>query len=473
MTVIVSVLRSEAHSRVKGVWTMFRIALVIVLTVGIPSVARAQVHGAVVPGSYIGLYRGNGEAAARAAQNEGGDVVFNHAGIGVLVVRSAPSDFVSRMSGVAGFTHVVADRWIVGSASQMVAAKQLHALPSGDDTSVLSSPFNALLLPDQWNIFRTDTDSAWTITQGDPNVKVAIVDTGICMHHADLAGKIDLELSTSFVSPAEEPADAVEPACVGCPSWEDRHGHGTWVASIVSTNNFGIAGVAPNVRLVAVKVANHQGIGSVSTLIRGVVYAADIGTDVINVSRAFGEHPIPEFPRGMALLQRMFAYAAQQGALLVFGAGNNGVDLDHAGNAIAVPAESTNGMSIGATTVSDALASYSNHGVSAVTMVAPGGGVPTAPFPGTLLNTNVLVACSVHALDGGCGVTTYFLTTGTSFAAPMISGAAALVISNNPRVKGKPQQVKAALVNAAEDLGKVGTDNLFSKGRLNTRRALQ
>ena len=106
-------------------------------------------------------------------------------------------------------------------------------------------------------------------------------------------------------------------------------------------------------------------------------------------------------------------------------------------------------------------------------MVAPGGGVPTAPFPGTLLNTNVLVACSVHALDGGCGVTTYFLTTGTSFAAPMISGAAALVISNNPRVKGKPQQVKAALVNSAEDLGKVGTDNLFSKGRLNTRRAVQ
>ena len=68
----------------KGVWTMFRIAIAILLTVGIPSVARAQVDGAVVPGSYIALYSGNAEAAARAAQREGGEVVFNHAGIGVL-----------------------------------------------------------------------------------------------------------------------------------------------------------------------------------------------------------------------------------------------------------------------------------------------------------------------------------------------------------------------------------------------------
>lgn len=453
---------------------MYRIAFVIVsLVVGVPSAARAQIDGAVVPGSYIALYGGSSEAAARAAQREGGEVVFNHARAGILIVRSAPSNFASRLSRVAGFSDVLADRWIVRSAPQMAARKTLDASSSVYPAGVLSSPFNALLLPEQWNIFRTDTDSAWAITEGDPSVTVAIVDTGICMHHADLAGKIDLELSRSFVPPAEEPADAVEPACIGCPTWEDRHGHGTWVASIVSTNNFGIAGVAPNVRLVAVKVANHQDVGSVSTLIRGVVYAADAGSDVINVSRSYGEHPIPEFPRGMALLQRMFAYAARQGALLVFGAGNDGVDLDHAGNAIAVPAESTNGMSVGATTVSDALASYSNHGVSAVTMVAPGGGVPTDPLPDTPLNANVLVACSVHALDGSCGATTYFLARGTSFAAPMVSGAAALVISNNPRVKGKPQQVKAALVNSADDLGEVATDNLFSKGRLNTLRAVQ
>ena len=452
---------------------MYRIAFVIALIVGVPGATHAQVDGAVIPGSYIALYVGNGEAAAQAARREGGEVVFNHAGAGILIVRSAPANFASRLSGVAGFSHVLADRWIVGAAPTVADRETLDAPASDQTASILSSPFDALLLTKQWNIFRTDTDGAWAITQGDPSVKVAIVDTGICMHHTDLAGKVDLDLSRSFVPPAEEPADAVEPACIGCPTWEDRHGHGTWVASIVSTNNYGIAGVAPNVRLVAVKVANHEDTGSLSRLIRGVVYAADVGSDVINVSRTHGAHPIREFPRGMALLQRTFAYAARQGALLVFGAGNDGIDLDHAGSAIAVPAESTNGMSIGATTASDALASYSNHGVSAVTMVAPGGGEPTDPLPETLLNTNVLVACSVHALDGSCGRTTYFLARGTSFAAPMVSGAAALVISGNPRVKGNPQQVKATVVNAADDLGQVGTDNLFSKGRLNTLRAVQ
>ena len=99
-------------------------------------------------------------------------------------------------------------------------------------------------------------------------ITMAVVDTGICMHRADLAGK-----------------------------------------SIVPTNNFGIAGVARNLRLVAVKVGNYQDRELVSTLIRGIVYAADVGSDVINVSRTHGEHPIAEFPRGMALLQRMFAYA--------------------------------------------------------------------------------------------------------------------------------------------------------------------
>ena len=195
---------------------------------------------------------------------------------------------------------------------------------------------------------------------------------------------------------------------------------------------------------------------------------------MINVSRNHGVNPIPEFPRGMALLQRMFAYAARQGALLVFGAGNDGVDLDHSGNAIAVPAESTNGMSIGATTVSDALASYSNHGVSGVTMVAPGGGLPTDPFPETPFNRAVLVACSLHAVEDTCGSpTSYIFAEGTSFAAPMVSGAAALVISSNPRLKGNPQQVKAQLVQSADDLGKTGTDNVFSRGRLNTLRAVQ
>ena len=450
---------------------MFRMAVAILLTVGLPAAARAQADGEVVPGGYIALYSGSGEAAARAAEREGGVVVFNHAGAGILMVRSAPRNFAVRLSRAREFSHVFEDRWIA-RPDHAAVANTLDGDASGGSLGVQSNPFNALLLPLQWNILKTDAPGAWAISQGDPSVRVAIVDTGICTHHADLAGKVDTERSISFVPPAEDP-DTLEPACAGCPEWEDRHGHGTWVASIVSTNNFGIAGVAPNVRLIAVKVGNHQDRETVSRLIRGIVYAADAGSDVINVSRNHGVNPIADFPRGMALLQRMFAYAARQGALLVFGAGNDGIDLDHSGNAIAVPAESTNGMSIGATTVSDALASYSNHGVSGVTMVAPGGGLPTAPFPDTLLNRYVIVACGVHGVGHVCGPTTYIFAEGTSFAAPMVAGTAALMISTNPRLKGRPQQVKAQLVQSADDLGEQGTDNVFSKGRLNTLRAVQ
>jgi len=452
---------------------MRRIVIGIIVLFAVASPAWAQVGGEAIPGRYIALYRGNGLAAQRAAERLGAGVVFNHAGAGILIVESAPSDFPSRFGAVVGVSHVLADRWIVPSAPDHTLGSVTLSGASGGEVTSLLSPFDASFLPYQWNIFQTQTDSAWSITQGASSVKVAIVDSGICEHHDDLAGKIDLALSKSFIPSSQEAPDTAAPACIGCPAWEDRHGHGTWVASIVSTNNLGIAGVAPNVRLVAIKVANYHDIGSLSALANGIVYAADVGSDVINVSRGWGQHPVLEFPRVFALLQRMFTYATRQGALLVFGAGNDGVDLDRAGSAIAVPCDITNGMCVGATTASDALAAYSNHGVSAVTMVAPGGGLPIEPLPDRPENKAVFAACSVHGMTWDCVPQRYYLVAGTSFAAPMVSGAAALIVSANPHFKGRPQQVKSMLFIAADDLGQAGTDNLFSRGRLNTLRAVQ
>ena len=452
---------------------MRRIVLGIIVLFAVASPALAQVDGEALPGRYIALYRGDGLAVQRAAERLGASVLVNHAGAGILIVEAAPSDFPSRFGAVVGVSHVLADRWIVPSEpDHTLGSVTLSGASRGEATSV-SSPFDAFFLPYQWNIFQTQTDNAWSITQGSSSVKVAIVDSGICMHHDDLAGKIDLALSKSFVPSSQEAPNTAAPACIGCPAWEDRYGHGTWVASIVSTNDLGIAGVAPNVRLVAVKVANYQDIGPLSALANGIVYAADVGSDVINVSRVWGQHPVLEFPHVFALLERMFTYATRQGALLVFAAGNDGVDLDRAGRAIAVPCDITNSMCVGATTASDALAAYSNHGVSAVTMVAPGGGLPVDPLPDILENETVFVACSVHGMTWDCIPQQYFLVTGTSVAAPMVSGAAALILSAKPHFKGKPQQVKSTLFIAADDLGQTGTDNLFSRGRLNTLRAVQ
>src|SRR5918993_2622019 len=159
---------------------MFRVAVAILLTVGLPATARAQADGEIIPGSYIALYSGNAAAAARAAEREGGVVVFNHARAGILMVRSAPRNFDVRLSRAGGFSHVFEDRWIARADAHAAVQESLDGDPRGGSASVQSSPFDALLLPLQWNILKTDTPSAWAITRGDASVRVAIVDTGIC-----------------------------------------------------------------------------------------------------------------------------------------------------------------------------------------------------------------------------------------------------------------------------------------------------
>lgn len=78
-------------------------------------------------------------------------------------------------------------------------------------------------------------------------------------------------------------------------------------------------------------------------------------------------------------------------------------------------------------------------------MVAPGGGLPIEPLPDIPENETVFVACSVHEMTWDCVPQEYYLVLGTSFAAPMVSGAAALILSAKPHLKGRPQQVKSTL----------------------------
>src|SRR5262249_27817869 len=115
-------------------------------------------------------------------------------------------------------------------------------------------------------------------------VKVAVLDTGICAHHQDLVGKVNAALSTSFVTELAACDNNANPACPGCPSWEDRNFHGTHVGGIISSNNLGTASVAPNVQLIAVKVLACNGSGPFSAVINGIIYAANAGADVINMS---------------------------------------------------------------------------------------------------------------------------------------------------------------------------------------------
>jgi subtilisin family serine protease len=304
-------------------------------------------------------------------------------------------------------------------------------------------------------------------------VKVAVLDTGICAHHIDMAGKVDAAQSASFVPPAFDC-----PPCAGCPPWEDQHLHGTHAAGIISTNNIGTAGVAPGIRLRAVKVLNCLGAGMFSWVIQGLMHAADTGNDVINISLA------ARFPKNLAgagplvgALNKAVNYANSKGVLVVSAAGNAAADLDKDRNWTVVPCQSGAGVCVGATTNLDALATYSNHGLSGPQLTAPGGGSPWAPPPPDPFGALILAPCSRHSLlipicQAG---NFYLLALGTSMAAPHVAGAAALVDSvalGGPGSAGAGE-LKTKLQQTADDLGRRGADNIYSHGRLNTLSAVQ
>ena len=233
------------------------------------------------------------------------------------------------------------------------------------------------------------------------------------------------------------------------------------------TNGIGTSGVAPHTTLISVKVCDVFGSCPFSAIVSGIIHAADNGANIINMS--LGGFIGKSFPGGgqlNALLNTVMNYAARNGVLVVSAAGNDGLDLDHlgrdfgAGSFVATPCESGNGMCISATGPTDALAGYSNFGRSAVNVAAPGG-----DFDGDVFASVVLAPCnSASLVIPGCGIGSYLFLQGTSMATPQVSGAAALLAAQGTT---KPGQLKTALQRSADDLGRKGTDAIYSKGRLN------
>lgn len=444
---------------------------------GTPSVpVSAQQEGGAA--TYVANFTGSAAKADKAVTAAGGRVVAIHSSIGVLVAESASAGFASALEADASVSDVVQDQIIQWLPDVQVSTEDMPNLSGLEPSFFEAPPQTAAFLANQWNIFKTQTDQAWLVTEGSPAVKVAILDTGICAHHLDTLGKVDAAQSASFVPVANECSDAQPPACIGCPPWEDRNFHGTHVGATVSSNNHGTAGIAPDVRLRAVKVLNCNGSGAFSWVIAGIIFAADTGNHVINMSLG------AEFPKNapggaqlVAALNKAVNYAKSKGVLVVSAAGNSGRDMQHDGNTTAVPCESGSGMCVGSTTNLDLRSTFSNHGVSGPQLMAPGGGSPTAPPPPFPFHAFILAPCSFHSvLIPVCGTspTFYVFAAGTSMATPHVSGAAALVDSLAKQGPGtaNPAQLKTTIIQTADDLGNPGTDNEFSHGRLNVLKAV-
>jgi lantibiotic leader peptide-processing serine protease len=421
-------------------------------------------------GRYVVEFKGNGIPSGFAAQvaGMGGTVVTSHAGAGIAVVSGLSEVAAAQLGAASGVQKVQADIEV-----QVLPPVEMTAAEAVADVVAESpaAPNTAFFYPRQWHLRAIGANVAWAAGKlGSASVTVAILDTGLDYLHPDLVGRVDLSRSISLV-PSD---DALVTANFPTRHFvTDLQYHGTHVGATVASNALAAAGVTSRTRLIGVKVLNASGSGSFGAILTGIVYAADAGADVINMSlgatfdRRDADGLIPAFNRALN-------YAHRQGVVVVVSAGNSAADLDHDGNSYKAFCSAPNVVCVSATGPTatagtngpwanvDAPAGYSNYGRSAISVAAPGG---TGAGP-------VWEACSTSSLAIPICRTGTFIVgiTGTSMASPHVAGLAALIVAEiGPN---NPAQVRARLQQSADDLGQPGTDPFYGKGRINVPRAL-
>ena len=274
------------------------------------------------------------------------------------------------------------------------------------------------LLGQLWGMKAIDAASAWAVTTGSPNVKVAVVDTGVDHQHPDFGGRV--AKGYDFINNDD---DAM-----------DDHYHGTHCAGSIAAGigNGGVVGVAPNVSMIAVKVLSKSGSGSYAGVANGIVYAADQGADIISMSLGG--------PSTSAVIDDAVKHAMSKGTLVVAAMGNDNSERP------SYPAAAPGVMAIGSTMVGDKRSSFSNFGKH-ISVGAPGSDI-------------------VSTVPGG----KYKSLSGTSMATPHAAGLAGLVKSRFPEFTAK--QIQEAIEKSADDVGEAGFDKFFGHGRINAGKAI-
>lgn len=427
---------------------------------------------------------------ARKVEAAGGTITARLPQIGVALVESGDAGFAARAEKIPAIRSAVRDltlQYKIPEAIAMTDADFANPPTSGEDD---------IRFDLQWGSAAIDVAGAWNQGHRGAGTVVAVLDSGVVCNHPDIAPNL-LPDSHSFATG--------EGVCHTIPG---TFNHGTHVAGIAAAadNAFGTIGVAPEAKILAVKVLSGvTGSGDFGWLIEGIVYAADHGADVINMSLGAD---IPVNGRGanevaelVNAIKRAVKYARSQNATVIASAGNDARDLDHDSgleicdtdgcyrvNLKAFPAEVPGVLAVSATapigwalaptsTSYDNLASYSNYGQSVIAFGAPGG---DTSYPG---NENCLLAglvrpCWVFDLvfaPGGFLTATTFLNFwagGTSMAAPHVSGVAALIVGKHGG-EMSPNEVEKILQASSEDLGKPGNDDVFGQGRVNASRAVE
>lgn len=315
------------------------------------------------------------------------------------------------------------------------------------------------LISQQWALSKIQAFDAWEKTQGADSVLLGIIDTGIDYLHPDLQNKIWLNpgetgngretngidddnngfvddyMGWDFTDRVGFPFDSTGGDYLG---WDndpkDEQGHGTYISGIAAaqTNNFtGVAGVAPNIKLVNLRAFDPGGYGEEDDVAAAILYAVQMKVNVLNMS--FGDYSFSY------VLRDVIQYAYSKNLVLVGSSGNQNSPDPH------YPSGYSEVISVGNSTQNDFRAGNSNYG-STLDMMAPGTQIFT-----TARNNN------------------YASISGTSAATPHVAAAAALILSLGNFTN---EEVKQILKSTSDDIDEPGWDIYTGAGRLNLYRAL-
>lgn len=297
---------------------------------------------------------------------------------------------------------------------------------------------------EQWGLHAIQAAALWAKASPEARSKivVAVLDTGISTSHEDLSGQFLMRdgqiVGANF-------ADDGKPAS----DFNDYNGHGTHVAGIIGAipNNVGIAGVASGVQLLPVRVLNEGGSGNSDSVASGIRYAVDQGADIINLSLGASNVPDPAVAEAVqdALMQGVVVIAAVGNESNNYIQGEDGdlgydpelghTDTQRYRHPVNYPAAYEGVIGVGAVDWLDngdktvdpnelLLADFSNTG-SGVDLVAPGVGIMSAYIGGP---------------------SSYQSKSGTSMAAPFVSGLAALILAGDPYSYGLPGIARSAAI---------------------------
>lgn len=284
----------------------------------------------------------------------------------------------------------------------------------------------------QWYL---DSDRAWTYWPTQPQlspINVAVIDSGIDGSHPEFIGRV--VAAKSFV---------------GGSAYRDEQGHGTFVAGEIGANPFnaqGIAGLAFNARLMIAKVVEPDGTVSLPGEVAAIRWAVDNGARVINLSLGGVRDP---FDRSLdtysPLEQAAVEYAFSRGVVVVAAVGNGPQSPATPWGFAHYPASLPHVIGVSAVRQNGSVPDYSNRDVVYNDIAAPGDAI-FSTIPTNLADATPLCAGQPYS---DCGPGEFRDAIGTSFAAPQVSAAAALLLGQDPSLR--PEQVAWLLERSADD----------------------